>query len=117
MRPGVRTRLVAWILSVIPKIGPFKSLAFRPPTPEVEKKFMASFNATVDNYRVLLANVSAGRMALANENFDVGEPTVPGKYAGTDQTYDHLLAKLAERKFASLSPELRSNLLDYYKGR
>ena len=42
-RPGIRTRLVAWVLEIIPKSGPFKSLAFRAPTPEVEKMFMASF--------------------------------------------------------------------------
>jgi len=81
-RPGFRTRMVAWVLRIIPKIGPFKSLAFRAPTPEVEKLFMASFNATVDNYRTLLANVEAGRLELPNENFDVGEPPAAGKYLG-----------------------------------
>jgi len=116
-RPGFRTRMVAWVLRIIPKIGPFKSLAFRAPTPEVEKLFMASFNATVDNYRTLLANVEAGRLELPNENFDVGEPPAAGKYLGTDETYDHLLGKLADRKFAGISPQLRANLLTYYQGR
>src|SRR5579872_879219 len=69
-RPGFRTRLIAWVMEVIPKSGPFKSLAFRAPTPEVEKMFMASFNATIDSYRTLLANVDAGRLELRNENFD-----------------------------------------------
>src|ERR1700722_4497428 len=40
-RPGIGTRLLSWLLRVMPKIGPFKSLAFRAPTPEVEKMFMA----------------------------------------------------------------------------
>ena len=116
-RPGLRTRLVAWVLRIVPKIGPFKSLGFRRPTPEVEKMFMASFNATVDNYRSLLANESTGRLKLPNENFDVGEPTVAGKYLGADEAYDQLLGKLAERKFAGISPELRGNILDYYHDR
>ena len=114
-RPGVRTRLVTWVLRIIPKTGPFKSLAFRAPTPEVEKMFMASFNATVDNYRTLLANVSAGRLELANENFDLGEPPIAGKYLGADQAYKQLLDKLGDRKFAGVSPELRLNILDYYR--
>jgi hypothetical protein len=108
---------VTWILRIIPKVGPFKSLAFIPPTPEVEKMFMASFNATVANYRVLLDNVNAGRLELANDNFDTGEPVAAGTYLGADQAYDQLLAKLADRKFAGVSPELRGNVLDYYKGR
>jgi hypothetical protein len=116
-KPGIRVRLVTWILRIIPKIGPFKSLAFRAPTPEVEKMFMASFNATVDNYRALLGTVDAGQLKLANDNFDTGEPVVAGKYLGADQAYDQLLGKLADRKFAGVSPELRGNVLDYYKDR
>jgi len=83
----------------------------------VEKMFMASFNATIDSYRTLLANVDAGRLELRNENFDVGVPTPAGRYAGTDETYDKLLAKLADHKFNGISPELRANMLDYYKDR
>ena len=116
-KPGFRTRMVTWIVGMMQKIGLFKSLAFRAPTPEVEKMFMASFNATVDNYRVLLANVSAGRLDLANENFDVGEPVAAGSYLGADEAYDQLLGKLADHKFAGVSPELRGNMLDYYKDR
>ena len=116
-KPGFRTRIVTFFLRIIPKIGPFKSLAFRAPTPEVEKLFMASFNATVDNYRSLLANVSAGRLELANENFDTGEPSAAGKYLGADEAYDQLLGKLADRKFAGVSPVLRANILNYYQDR
>ena len=36
-RPGLRIRLVTWVLKIIPKFGPFKSLAFKEPTPAVEK--------------------------------------------------------------------------------
>ena len=116
-RPGFGTVLITWVVRIIPKFGPFKSLEFRAPTPEVEKLFMASFNATIDNYRALLAKVGAGRMDLPNENFDLGQPPAAGKYLGADQAYDKLLAKLADRKFAGVSPELRANVLDYYKDR
>jgi len=117
-RPGFRTRLVSWFLRVVPKSGPFKGLAFKAPTPEVEKMFMASFNATVDNDRLLLADVAAGRFEmLTNENIDIGAPTVAGKYLGADLAYDKLLDKLAEHKFADVSADLRSNVLDYYKDR
>jgi Zinc dependent phospholipase C len=116
-RPGFRTRLVGWVLKIVPKVGPFKSLAFKAPTPEVEKMFMTSFNATVDSYRALLARVGAGRTTLVNQDFDIGKPTVAGDYLGADLTYDKLLDKLADRKFAGVSADLRSNILDYYKDR
>lgn len=116
-RPGFRARLVALFLKVVPKVGPFKSLAFRAPTPEVEKLFMTSFNATVDSYRALLAKVGEGRTELVNQDFDIGKPTVAGEYMGADLTYDKLLDKLASHKFAGISADLRSNILDYYKER
>lgn len=116
-RPGIRTRLVSWMLRVVPKSGPFKSLAFRAPTPEVEKMFMASFNETVDSYRTLLVHVDGGRLKLLNENFDVGKPTSAGQYLGADLAYDKLLGKLANRKFAGVPAGLRTNILDYYKDR
>ena len=116
-RPGVRTRMVSWLMELVPKSGPFKSLAFRPPTPEVEKMFMASFNATVDSYRAMLAHVDTGDLGLANENFDLGTPVLDSQYAGVDLAYDKLLDKLAGRKFAGMPADLRGNILDYYKAR
>jgi hypothetical protein len=116
-RPGFRTILVTWIMRIIPKFGPFKSLAFRAPTPEVEKMFMASFNATVDSYRTLLASMDAGRLELVNDNFDVGAATAADQYLGADLAYDKLLGKLADHKFVGVSAELRVNILDYYKDR
>jgi len=116
-RPGFRTRVIAWVLKIVPKVGPFKSLAFKAPTPEVEKMFMASFNATVDSYRALLAKAGDGRPELVNQNFDTGKPTVADQYVGTDLTYDKLLDKLASRKFVGVSGDLRSNILTYYKER
>ena len=114
-RPGIRTRVVTSVVEIITKFGVFKSLAFRAPTPEVEKMFMASFNATIESYRALLVQVEAGHPDLPNENFDLGTASVAGQYAGADLAYNKLLGKLAENKFAGISPELRNNILDYYK--
>jgi hypothetical protein len=116
-RPGVRSRLLAVLLRLVPKSGPFRSLAFRAPTPEVEKLFMASFNATVDSYRALLDKAAAGGVELPNDNFDTGTTTLAGQYRGADLAYDKLLGKLAAGKFAGMSGELRADILDYYKNR
>jgi hypothetical protein len=75
--------------------------------------FMASFNATVDSYRALLANVNNGSLDLPDENFDLGTPTLAVQYPGTDLAYDRLLDKLAGRKFAGIPADLRTNILDY----
>ena len=115
-RPGFGTRLVTLLVEIIPKVGPFKALKVRMPTPEVEKMFMASFNASVASCRTLLASVDAGHSDLPNENIDIGQPPQAGKYKGADEAYAKLVGKLADKQFAGLSPDLRENILAFYKG-
>jgi len=115
-RPGVGTRIVAWFIRILPKVGPLKSLQFRPPTPAVEKLFMASFNASVDVYKTLLTGVDTGQLELPNRNFDVGDITHLGSYQGADEAYEKLVGKLAEHKFTGLPAGLRANILAFYAG-
>ncbi len=114
-KPGFGTKLLTFLFRIIPTSGPFSALKIRTPTPEVEKLFMASFNASVDRYKVVLANVGAGGPEIPNENFDVGIPNASVRYQGTDEAYAKLLGKLADHQFAGMPPELRRNILAYYK--
>jgi hypothetical protein len=113
-KPGFGTRLLTFLVEIVPKVGPFKALKVRMPTPEVEKMFMAS-NASIVRCRALLAGVDAGDAELANENLDLGEPPLAGQYKGADAAYAKLLGKLADKHFAGMSADLRQNILAYYK--
>ena len=64
---------------------------------------------------MLLAEVDAGDLELPNENIDIGEPPQAGKYKGADEAYAKLIGKLAEKEFTGISPDLRQNILAYYK--
>jgi hypothetical protein len=110
------TKLLTFFFRILPATGPFSALQIRPPTPEVEKMFMASFNASVDHYKAALANIAAGSAELPNQNFDLGEPPQLGKYPGADDAYAKLVGKLAEQKLAGMSTELRENILGFYQG-
>ncbi len=113
-KPGIGTRILAALLRFIPKIGPFKGLAFNSPTPQTEDLYIKSIDATVIEYRKLLKEERDGRLALPNCDFDTGLPTKAVEYALTDDTYAKLLSQLAKRKFVGTSPELRANILDFY---
>ncbi|MHA6250198.1 zinc dependent phospholipase C family protein [Pontibacter sp. CAU 1760] len=115
-RPGLFTRLVAWVIRVLPKLGPLKPLAFTPPTPEAEELFYKSFNTTVDNYSAHLNHMERQEPKLRNMELDTGKPTKRGTYALADETYAELLKKLAKRDFKDMSPDLRENLLTFYAG-
>jgi hypothetical protein len=107
-------RFLAFLYRLIPKFGPLKVLQFKTPTPEAQRMFRASFNATLDEYRRLLAEVRNNHLDLPNDNFDVGEPTGPGKYAMNDDAHAKLLDKLANQKFAGTPSELRDELIQFY---
>jgi hypothetical protein len=107
---------LTFFFRILPASGPFSALKIRTPTPEVEKLFMASFNATVDRYKAMLANVETGGPDPPNENFDLGVPSKAGKYKGADEAFAKLVGRLAEKQYAGMSAELRQNILDFYQG-
>jgi hypothetical protein len=114
-KPGFGTRFVTFLVEIIPKVGPFRALKIQVPTPEVEKMFMASFNATIVRCQALLAQVDAGHPELENENLDLGEPSLAGQYKGADEAYAKLVGKLSDKQFSGIAPDLRQNILAYYK--
>jgi hypothetical protein len=114
VKPGVGTRILSTLLRYMPKVGPFKGLAFNNPTPQTEDLYIKSINTTVDQYRAFLQEVRTDTLVLANCDFDSGQPTKAAEYSLTDVTYAKLLARLSERKFDQTSPELRDNILQFY---
>jgi hypothetical protein len=113
-RPGFGTRLLAFILRFMPKIGPFKALDFKVPSHTTEDLYIASVDLTIENYKKLLTESSTGKLKLTNTDFDTGHDTRAGEYALTDKTYAHLLDQLAKRNFDKITAELRTNILTFY---
>jgi hypothetical protein len=113
-RPGFRSKLLAFVLRIAPKIGPLRVLSFKRLTPETEKMYMASFNSTIVRYRQLLTEQSAGSLKLPNDNLDVGTFTAAGKYKLTDATYSQLLHKM-QGHYVDVPQALRSDILTFYQ--
>jgi len=114
VKPTFGTRLLAALLRFMPKIGPFKGLAFNSPTPKTEDLYIKSINTTVDQYRIFLEAVRTKTLVLPNQDLDSGLATAPGEYSLTDDTYAILLGQLFDHKFDRTSAELRTNLLGFY---
>src|SRR4029077_10629514 len=101
--PTAGERCIAFLMRIVPKFGPLKVLQLRTPTPETERMFEASFNATLDRYRQLLSQALTGRPNLPNDNFDTGEIAAPGQYRLNDDTHANLLDALAKQNFVGAS--------------
>jgi hypothetical protein len=113
-RPKGFARVIGLLYHIIPKIGPFRALAFKVPTPEAEKLFLESFATTRERFAKLLSNARGDHLNLANTNLDTGTPAARGEYELADETYDRLLEKLTERKFSGASDALRADLRRHF---
>src|ERR1700726_3821630 len=113
-KDSFKIRLFAILLRYMPKIGPFKALAFNNPTPQTEDLYFKSINTTVDRYRIFLEQVRTDSLVLANCDFDTGKETKAAEYSLTDDTYAKLLGQLVDRKFDLTSTDLRDNILNFY---
>jgi hypothetical protein len=113
-KPGCGARILAILLRYMPRIGPFKGLGFKNPTPQTEDMYFKSINTTVDQYRTFLHAVGNDSLVLPNSDLDSGQPAKAAEYSLTDDTYAKLLGQLSSRKFVGTTPELRDNILDFY---
>jgi hypothetical protein len=114
-KPGIGARVLALFIRIVPKVGPFRAAAFKPPTPETTQWFEDSFDKAVADYQGLLAQASKGKLQLANMNFDTGEPAQPAKYSLADKAYSELSVRLAKRDPETVDPKIRANILAYYQ--
>ena len=113
--PGIGTRILSFVIRILPKVGPLKALSFQAPTPKTTALFETSFDRTLDAYRRLLADESAHRLALEDRDFDTGQPTRPCEYRLADDAYAKLARHLAEMDAAAIDAALLQNVLDFYR--
>jgi len=113
-KPKWWARFFGVLFKLLPKVGPFRPLAFKVPTAEAEQLFLDSFAETQRRYRASLADVRGQQLMLPNSDLDTGYPTALGEYSLADKAYETLVGKLKDDKFARLPPELAENILAFF---
>jgi hypothetical protein len=86
-KAGFGTRVLAVLLHYTPKIGPFKAMAFKNPTPNTEQMYFKSINTSVDQYRAFLEELRTDSLQLSNMDLDTGKKTKAAEYSLTDDSY------------------------------
>jgi len=107
--------MIAFLIKILPKIGPLKVFKFKEVGPEGEKQFIKSFDTVMFRYSDALARLQNGNIQLPNLNFDTGKPTAPEEYELVDETYGQLALKLQENKFSYLLDPLKQDITNFYK--
>jgi hypothetical protein len=112
--PTFFDKLLAFFLQLLPPIGPLQDLKFKVATPRVENLFMDSFSRASVQYRQKLDLFATHNLVLQDANYDVGTVTSVGQYFLADASQAFWLHKLAQKKFATVTPSIRSELLSYF---
>jgi hypothetical protein len=113
-QPGIGARLLGFLVRILPKIGPLRTLHFHTPTTQTDQMFQSSFDRTLIVYRGLLSDEGAGRLAVPDRDFDTGEATRPTEYSLADSTYGELAIRLAAKPAGTVDPQLRANVLVFF---
>jgi Zinc dependent phospholipase C len=113
-KPGIFARILGFLLGLIPKFGPLKSLEYRDPTAQTEDLYFKSMDNVVDQYHRELEKLKASGPAFPNRNLDTGAPTRAGQYKLADETYSRLVRRLAQNHFRLTTPALRANIMNYF---
>jgi hypothetical protein len=116
-RSGFKLHLIAFVIRILPKIGPISSLAIRGPNAETNRWYIESMNRSANRYEGLLQQLAKNprhSLNLPDRDLDTGNPVHPGAYRLTDTTYAQLLKMLTAQPSLVIPAELRQNILDYY---
>jgi hypothetical protein len=113
-KPGLGSRILAFVLKLLPKSGPFKAVNFKIPTQQTEDMYVKSVNETIENYGRLLHEATNREFDLPNRDCDTGRETHAGEYVLADKTYARLIDELARKNYEPLGPALRDNVLRFY---
>ncbi len=112
--PGVLANAFSWVIRVLPKVGPLKSLKIKEPGAEAEKLFINSFDTVLVNCASTMKILRSRNIQFTNIDFDTGKTTAPGEYQMADDNYGKLVIKLNEKKFDLLNAGLKQNIIKFY---
>jgi hypothetical protein len=115
-RPPFFGNVLSLFIRIAPKIGPLRVLKFKAPGAVAEKLFIQSFDTTIVFYTNYITTLRTGNILLSNIDYDTGLATTPNEYILADNTYGHLLEKLMENQFYSVTLSLQQNILSFYNG-
>jgi Zinc dependent phospholipase C len=113
-KPGFFARVLAVIFKIVPKVGPFRPLAFEPLNDDAERLYLESVSASRTRYRTALQSLRARRLDLPNTDFDTGRPPVLGANRLADETHADLLRKLADKSETGVSVALQRQLAAFF---
>jgi len=93
--PGYFAKFVAFMVKLVPNVGPFKHMAYKPLPPESVQLFNTALDHSIERYRRTIDGLRRSQVAFADDNLDTGRIARPGEYEPADEARAELEKKLA----------------------
>ena len=116
-KAGFEVHFVAFLIRIVPKIGPVSDLAIRGPNAKTDRWYIESLNHSMHDYERMLGELAKDpthQLNLPDRDLDTGNMVRPGGYRLTDKTYAELLNKLTADPGRHVPSEIRRDVLGYY---
>ncbi len=116
-KAGFKVHFIAFLIRIVPKIGPISDLAIRGPNEETNRWYIESVNRSMHDYERMLVELAKDptyQLNLPNRDLDTGDMVRPGSYRLTDKTYAELLNRLTSQPTRPVPSGLRRDVLAYY---
>jgi hypothetical protein len=114
-KPDFKARALAFLIRILPKVGPLKTLKFVYPGQEGEKRFVGVFDTIIQKYGEALQTWDQRGLVLADINLDTGHPQEFGSYKLSDKTYCDLLCNLQKEQFMHMDKDLQQHLVAHFE--
>lgn len=95
--PGYFAKFIAFFVKLVPNVGPFKRMVYKPLPPQSVELFNAGLEHSIERYRTTIRGFRSGKVAFADDNLDTGKTTHAGQYKPADEARAELAEKLASR--------------------
>ena len=112
--PGYLAKFLALLVKLVPDVGPFKRMPYKPLPAEAQQRFQSALSHILAEYRSSVAEARRHSPARPNLNLDTGRPVHRGEYEPADAAYASLLEKLEDRHFDHVPRALRADILRFY---
>ncbi len=113
-RAGIGTYMLAGVIEILPKVGPFSILSIKGPTTRTEELYVESVNRSTATLKQTLLALRNGTTTLPNRDLDTGQRVKPGGYSLTDETYAQLLSKVTRHPERGIPLGLQQDIEAYY---
>jgi hypothetical protein len=115
--PGYFARFIGVLGNLVPNIGPFARLPYKPLPDKVKQLYIDAFHKASEQYAKELAVVATLNPRLANLNLDTGQPVRAGEYSPADKAYAQLLRLHAKDHFARMPKPLAASMVGHFQNR